>query len=300
MFLPKSTNSVHWYFPHCPLRSYKPQHSREAGGGGAVRPMSPQQNSTIAQGCDSGRGIKQSSLLNYMFIKKPTVSSPIENVPIIPNYNVGQQNHHINNSLTQQTLYSYLTQPTQQPVPMSTPTCPIKAVTGIRNSFPLSLNLYTKYFRSPSPPQVHPNLVHTSAPKWRQASLKSFSPVVHTRGETDPPTTLTTKPPPVRRKRSHTVRRAILQYNRPKKPLNRVTRYTVSLPSYDLFDSWGHTLESVDANSTFRVFLQNPNGLNIHRHNHLLIQDLQTCYGYGAGVLCFPETNTNWTQEGQL
>jgi hypothetical protein len=45
---------------------------------------------------------------------------------------------------------------------------------------------------------------------------------------------------------------------------------------------------------------QNLNGLNIHRYNHLLIQDLQTCYGYGAGVLCFPETNTNWNQEGQF
>jgi len=43
-----------------------------------------------------------------------------------------------------------------------------------------------------------------------------------------------------------------------------------------------------------------PNGLSISNQNHLLIQDLQTCYNYGAAVLCLPETNTNWHAEGQI
>jgi hypothetical protein len=77
-------------------------------------------------------------------------------------------------------------------------------------------------------------------------------------------------------------------------------RYTVSLPTYDLFDSWSHSLEPIEVNTTFWVFLQNPNGLSIYRNNHLLIHDFQTCYQYGAGVLCFPETKVNWDQEGQL
>ena len=72
------------------------------------------------------------------------------------------------------------------------------------------------------------------------------------------------------------------------------------MPTYDLFDSWGHSLESIDPNNTFRVFLQNPNGFNITKNNHLLLHDLQTCYNYGAGVLCFPETRTNWNREGQV
>jgi hypothetical protein len=44
----------------------------------------------------------------------------------------------------------------------------------------------------------------------------------------------------------------------------------------------------------FRAFLQNPNGLSIYRQNLGLLQDLQTCRGYGAAVICLPETNTNW------
>jgi hypothetical protein len=68
------------------------------------------------------------------------------------------------------------------------------------------------------------------------------------------------------------------------------------MPTYDLFDSWGHTLDTIDASSTFRIFLQNPNGLSIHKNNHLLCQDLQKCFDYGARVLCLPETNTNRNQ----
>jgi hypothetical protein len=63
---------------------------------------------------------------------------------------------------------------------------------------------------------------------------------------------------------------------------------------------WGHTLEPIEVNSTFCVFLRNPNGLPVYTNNHLLCQDLQTCHDYGAGVICFPETNTNWSQDGQL
>lgn len=72
------------------------------------------------------------------------------------------------------------------------------------------------------------------------------------------------------------------------------------MPTYDLFELWGHTLETIEVNSTFRIFLQNLNGLSVYHNNHLLRQDLQTCYDYGAGVICFPETNTNWSQAGQL
>ena len=32
------------------------------------------------------------------------------------------------------------------------------------------------------------------------------------------------------------------------------------------------------------MFLQNPTGLSIHQNNHFLLQELQTCFNYGAGV----------------
>jgi hypothetical protein len=89
------------------------------------------------------------------------------------------------------------------------------------------------------------------------------------------------------------LRHVMLRYNPSRKPVNRISRYTTSLPVYDLFDSWGHSLEVTNASATFRIFLQNPNGLSVHRNNHLLIQDLQTCYKYGAAAICFHETNTN-------
>jgi len=98
-----------------------------------------------------------------------------------------------------------------------------------------------------------------------------------------------------------TVRCALIRYtNKPRRARNRITRYTVSLPTYDLFDSWGNSLEPIEVNTTFRVFLQSPNGFSLDRNNHLLMQDLQTCHQYGAGVLCFPETKVNWDEEGQI
>lgn len=131
---------------------------------------------------------------------------------------------------------------------------------------------------------------------WKQAPLANYFPI-RRRAHPAPvgrPVTVTS---PVK---SKTVRHALLKYHPPKKAVNRITRYSTSLPSYDLFDSWGHSLEVIDTSTTFRVFLQNPNGFSVHRNNHLLIQDLQTCYQYGAGALCFPETKTNWNQEGQV
>jgi hypothetical protein len=71
------------------------------------------------------------------------------------------------------------------------------------------------------------------------------------------------------------------------KSTNKIHRYTVSMPTYDLFDTWGHTLETIEVNSTFRVFIQNPNGLSVYQQNHLLRQDLQLCHDYGAGGFVF-------------
>jgi hypothetical protein len=75
--------------------------------------------------------------------------------------------------------------------------------------------------------------------------------------------------------------------------------YTKTCPKSALFHTWGHSLSPINPNKVLRVFLQNPNGLSIHNKRHLLTQVLQTCYDYGVGVLCLPETNTNWDQAAQ-
>ncbi len=50
----------------------------------------------------------------------------------------------------------------------------------------------------------------------------------------------------------------------------------------------------MDNISTFRLFLQNPNGLCLTTKPHSLQNDLIQCRNYGASVLCLPETNINW------
>jgi hypothetical protein len=136
-----------------------------------------------------------------------------------------------------------------------------------------------------------------SVRKWTQTHLTDYFrcniPI-----SPNPPIQLNSSPQSKSKplKKPKSVRQALLSYGKPSGPLPEITRYTIHMPAYDLFDSWGHSLEPIDPNSTFWVFLQNPNGLAIHTNNYLLTQDLQTCYQYGAGMLCLPETNTNWNK----
>jgi hypothetical protein len=43
--------------------------------------------------------------------------------------------------------------------------------------------------------------------------------------------------------------------------------------------------------------LQNPNGIKTQNHSGKLLQNLQTCCSIGTGILCLPETNTNWSHQ---
>lgn len=69
---------------------------------------------------------------------------------------------------------------------------------------------------------------------------------------------------------------------------------TTSIPAYKLQEAWGHSLPVIDPSQIFRVFLQNPNGLNLYHNNLPLQHDFKLCSDYGSGVICFPETNINW------
>jgi hypothetical protein len=53
-------------------------------------------------------------------------------------------------------------------------------------------------------------------------------------------------------------------------------------------------MEQIDPTKTFRLILQNPNGLSLYSGSHLTKADLYTCRNYGAAALSLPETNSNW------
>jgi hypothetical protein len=92
----------------------------------------------------------------------------------------------------------------------------------------------------------------------------------------------------------------LLWYSKPTCKSNTITRYTKLHPSSASFHSWGHSLGVINPNSTLRVFLQNLNGLFINSKQHLLLQDLQICHRYGAGIISLPEMNTYWDMENQV
>jgi hypothetical protein len=63
---------------------------------------------------------------------------------------------------------------------------------------------------------------------------------------------------------------------------------------------WGHCLESIDPTDTFRILLQNPNGLKLNTSMEEFILGTRISYSLGAAVVSLTETNTNWNQLYQL
>jgi hypothetical protein len=102
----------------------------------------------------------------------------------------------------------------------------------------------------------------------------------------------------IRKRGGH--KRILLQYNTPLVSQPCLSYFQSAQLNTDLHDSWGHSMEVIDPSSTFRIFLQNPNGLNISHANYSLQHDLDTCRKYGAAVIALPETNTNWESREHL
>lgn len=59
-------------------------------------------------------------------------------------------------------------------------------------------------------------------------------------------------------------------------------------------DVWGHAMETIDPHSTFRVLLQNPNGIRPDRNNMEFLLSLQETHDKGIALAGLPETNFNW------
>jgi hypothetical protein len=63
--------------------------------------------------------------------------------------------------------------------------------------------------------------------------------------------------------------------------------------------TWGHTLTPIDTTKTFRILLQNPNGLRIQKSIADLTLGHQICRSLETGAIAFAETNVNWNQQYQ-
>jgi hypothetical protein len=110
--------------------------------------------------------------------------------------------------------------------------------------------------------------------------------------ETRPTTDSIERIPTIRRRTGY--KRLLLKYNSQPVDQPRLTYFQSASLVCDLHDSWGHSLTSIDTTSTFRVFLQNPNGISPLANNYSLLQDLHTSRKYGVAVISLPETNLNW------
>lgn len=160
--------------------------------------------------------------------------------------------------------------------------------------------LDSHYSSPPSSPGHSPiSLLSTyplRQPIWVQTTLRRyFTPFCK------PPNTLVRpnnqkpalQPSIYTRPSKHYLRHLLCYYSLPKKQ-SIITAFTLPYPTYDLSDSWGHSLEEIDASSTFRVFFKNPNGLHLYPTKYTLLKDFQSCHDYRTAIISLPETKTNW------
>lgn len=246
--------------------------------------MSPITKQAATPGGDSSRGLTQTSLLQFMSQSSSTSQSTLT---ITNNKkttdNTKNTKPHKYNRLIQQSISSYFTPPKISPKLCYTPSRPSKSVISQSKHSSIANNLEVTAFqfeREIVHSPLHSSLVTIA--RWRQPTLVTYfrplqrtCPVLAVVPPQNPQVSMTDNSLPLaynpKQSHSRAIWRSILRYsNKSRKPSNKIQRYTVSLPTYDLFESWGHTLETIEVNSTFRVFLQNPNGLSVYSNNHLL------------------------------
>ncbi len=60
-------------------------------------------------------------------------------------------------------------------------------------------------------------------------------------------------------------------------------------------ETWGHTMDEIDTSSTFRVLLQNPNGIRPFEKDLEFHYSLCKCQSLGIGAISIAETKLNWS-----
>lgn len=199
----------------------------------------------------------------------------------------------------QQQITSSLTTTTATPpaqLTFTTPSTPTKPARTSRTLPPtgtsllatfLSINnLHQHSLMAPKQSvETHQNTVLTSSHK--QTKIKQFFSKKHR--NLVPPHVDHTPP----RTTSKVPRHCLLTFNAPRLAM-AIRTFTIPFPTYDLIESWGHSLPVINPSQVFRVFLQSPNGLSLKYKNFPLQNDFYISRDYGAAILSLPETNVNW------
>jgi len=214
--------------------------------------MSSETKTAAAQRGASSRGTSQTSFLNYMLQPKPVNTSiiqSIDNTSILAKTPEKSKNvkTYKYNCLTQQSIIYYLTPPPNSSSTTCTPCRPVKQAVQRTSSPAISLNLEATMFQHDTaahkPTQNH-------LPTWKQSSLREFfHPLQRTRSQpirpqpTNTPAYANPTPPTASSGQSsrttlpRAVRRELLRYTKKTtKTKNKIQRYTISMPTYDLFD----------------------------------------------------------------
>jgi hypothetical protein len=214
--------------------------------------MSSETKTAAAQRGVSSRGTSQTSIINYMLQPKP-VNTPIiqsiDNTSILAKTPETSKNVKIDkyNRLTQQSIIYYFTTPPNSSSSTCTPCRPVKQAVQRTSSPGISLNLEATIFQhdiaAHKPTQYH-------LPTWKQSSLREFfHPLKRTRSQpirlqptntpayANPTQSTASSGQPSRTTLPRAVRRELLRYTKKNtKTKNKIQRYTISMPTYDLFD----------------------------------------------------------------
>ena len=160
---------------------------------------------------------------------------------------------------------------------------------------PLNLHLLLSPSTASSPLPLlsssSPSLSPQIKTKLTQTTLTKYFLIKPKQQQQTGPLLQPSSPKPIGPTKHH--RKIQYKYHLPRnQPL--ISNFTVAYPKPDLQDTWGHSFMEIDPLHTFRIFLQNPNGININPTNFTLLKDFQTCHNYGAAIISLPETKTNW------
>jgi hypothetical protein len=74
----------------------------------------------------------------------------------------------------------------------------------------------------------------------------------------------------------------------------------LAITAPEQLDTWGHTMDPIDPQVTFRVLLQNLNGIKPFRSDMDFQCSLAACAAFGIGTISLVETKLNWHLPGSI
>jgi len=142
---------------------------------------------------------------------------------------------------------------------------------------------YPILFLAFSPQQVITQDLHTTTRTSKQQKIKQFFRKLPRISSIPLAPIVPARAPTFKANPRLNVHKHLLSYCHRPPTRNPVSSYfTSKSPMHELQDSWGHTLPVVDTSLTFKVFLQNPNGLTLYHQNLPLQHNFKVCQSYSA------------------